>query len=81
MTTAQAGPTSRFAGAMLPADRVKNKRAHLVPLADPALAILEARHRVVGHDLVFSEGHGFSGWPKGERELGRAAQAGALAPA
>jgi integrase len=54
----------------IPAARTKNKREHVVPLSDAARDILEARHRIVGRDLVFGEGQGgFSGWSKSKERL------------
>ncbi len=54
----------------LPPERTKNKRAHLVPLADGALAILAAILAIAGRDLVFGRGAGgFSGWSKAKAEL------------
>jgi integrase len=48
----------------LPAERVKNKREHTVPLSAPARAILARPHRF-GHDFVFGRGEGgFSGWSR-----------------
>ncbi|MGD9544323.1 MAG: tyrosine-type recombinase/integrase [Methylocystis sp.] len=38
----------------LPADRVKNARAHEVPLTAQMLAILESLPRVADHDIVFT---------------------------
>jgi integrase len=52
----------------LPPERTKNKRQHIVPLSDPALAILEAQPRRANSDgalreLMFGIGErGFSGW-------------------
>jgi integrase len=54
----------------LPKERTKNGRAHDVPLSSPALAILEAQHRIIGRDLVFGEGEGgYSGWSKAKEAL------------
>jgi integrase len=52
----------------LPKERTKNKRAHEVPLSDPALAALPSpRH---GRDLVFGEGMGpFTGFSAAKRKL------------
>jgi integrase len=50
----------------IPGDRTKNGRPHIVPLAGPALALLEAVPRV--GDLVFTAaGRGFAGWA-GQKE-------------
>jgi integrase len=59
----------------LPAERTKNHRPHIVPLSDPALALLPTRRQ--GRDLVFGRGDGgFSGWSKAKGELdGRIADA------
>jgi len=54
----------------LPARRTKNHRAHLVPLSDQALAILEGIKQRKGRDLVFGRRTGgFSGWSKAKAEL------------
>jgi integrase len=53
---------------VLPAARVKNKRTHVIPLSEPARAIIAAQPRRVGtdgkpRDLVFGLGDGpFDGW-------------------
>jgi integrase len=49
----------------LPGARTKNSREHIVPLAAPAQAILEARSKMLGRDFVFGRAHsarGFTGW-------------------
>ena len=52
----------------LPAERTKNKRSHIVPLSDPALALLPPTRE--GRDLVFGEGEGaFPGFSKAKRSL------------
>jgi integrase len=49
---------------MLPAERVKNKHAHILPLPDTALAIIKAMPRVIGKDTMFGAGEaGVSFWP------------------
>lgn len=54
----------------LPERRTKNSRAHVVPLSDEALAILEGIAETDGRDLVFGLGaRGFSGWSKAKNEL------------
>ncbi len=56
----------------IPGERTKNGRAHVVPLSAPALALLKARERREGSDLVFgSRGGrgGFSGWSKSKAAL------------
>jgi integrase len=49
---------------IIPKDRTKSKRAHVVPLSDPAFAILEnmwaRRDADVPH--VFAHGHALTGW-------------------
>ncbi len=49
---------------VLPASRVKNAREHQIPLSEPARAILAARPRRDGRDLVFGRRHDLplSGW-------------------
>jgi integrase len=49
---------------VLPASRTKNSREHVVPLASPAKAILEAQPRRPGRDFVFGrrQDRGFTGW-------------------
>jgi integrase len=60
---------------MLPSDRTKNHRAHLVPLSAAARAIIEAQPRRDGidgrqRDLIFGHGEGaFSGWSKAKEKL------------
>ena len=55
----------------LPGARTKNKRFHIVPLSDEAMALLpqprEAREHVFGR----AANAGFSGWSKAKRELDR----------
>ncbi len=49
----------------LPASRTKNNRAHVIPLATRAVAILAGVPERVGRDYVFGEGsRGFQGWSK-----------------
>jgi integrase len=38
----------------LPPPRTKNKREHVIPLSEPARAIISSRHIVVGRERVFS---------------------------
>ena len=53
----------------LPPNRTKNHREHVVPLSEPALAILQGRARGE-RELVFGTGaHGFGGFSKRKREL------------
>jgi integrase len=47
---------------LLPADRVKNKRAHIVPLSGAAAAIIEAQPQIAGQDTLFGSEYGFSNW-------------------
>src|SRR5262245_40464855 len=60
---------------VLPSDRTKNHRVHVVPLSAPARTILEAQpHRTNAagkpRDLIFGHGEGaFSGWSKAKGEL------------
>jgi integrase len=50
--------------------RTKNARAHVVPLSDAALGILNAVTQVDGRDFVFGRGKGgYSGWSKGKDAL------------
>jgi integrase len=53
-----------------PPARTKNRLEHVVPISDPVKAILRARNRIVGRDLVFGLGNGgFSGWSKAKEQL------------
>ena len=54
----------------LPKARTKNKRAHTVPLSDPALAILRTTSPRNERDFLFGEGKkGFQGWSKAKAAL------------
>jgi integrase len=54
---------------VLPPERVKNGRTHLVPLTPAARAILDALPRR-SRDLIFGRGDGpFSGWSKSKERL------------
>lgn len=53
----------------LPAHRVKNRRPHIVPLSDLAIAQLPPRRDGHPHVFGFRRGHGFDGWSKAKREL------------
>jgi integrase len=54
----------------LPAARTKNSREHIVPMSVTVRAILEARPRFRGRDLVFGRGDGgFSGYSKCKERL------------
>ncbi len=65
-------------------ERTKNARPHDVPLTQPAMEILGARHRVDGRTLVFGKSGPFSGWSKAKASLDarirEAPQGRALAP-
>jgi integrase len=56
---------------LLPAERSKNGLPHLIPLSDPALAILRSIPRFAGGDFMFGLGgrSGFSGFSKAKRRL------------
>ena len=55
---------------ILPAERAKNKRPQLVPLSEPALAILDSVIRRPGRDHLFGEGESsFSGWSRAKANL------------
>jgi len=61
----------------LPGARTKNHREHTFPLSAPAAAILEARLRQDGRELVFGTGkgrNGFDGWSTAKVRLDDAAQ-------
>jgi integrase len=73
----------------LPSARTKNKREHVIPLSEPALAILRARPRRTmpdGAPRLHVFGHrsldrGFQGWNPAKRELdARIAKAGHPVP-
>jgi integrase len=51
---------------LLPGDRTKNGRPHLVPLSDQALAIIKHTPRLEGHNHLFGP---FSGWSKAKAAL------------
>jgi integrase len=54
----------------LPERRTKNSRAHVVPLSNAALVILENVPQRDNRDLVFGIGSGgFSGWSKAKSEM------------
>ncbi|WP_288584682.1 site-specific integrase [uncultured Methylobacterium sp.] len=54
----------------IPADRMKNRRPHLVPLSRGALQVLESAPRRAGRDLVFGDGDGaFSGFSRAKASL------------
>ena len=55
---------------LLPGERTKNRRSHLVPLSPAAESIISALPRRAGRDLVFGRGAGgFSGWSQCKRRL------------
>ena len=54
----------------LPDTRTKNRRWHIVPLSNEALAVIESIPRRDGRDRLFGRGaDGFSGWSKAKAEL------------
>jgi integrase len=60
----------------LPGERTKNGREHVVPLSDPAMAILESIPERKGRSLVFGSGKGgYSGWSKSKNELDKTLKA------
>lgn len=56
---------------ILPGARTKNKRAHIVPLSEPAKAILTGIRRRPDRACVFGrrQDNGFSGWSAAKRDL------------
>jgi integrase len=55
---------------ILPEQRTKNGRPHVVPLAPLALQIIESREKQGDRDLIFGRGEGgFSGWSKSKERL------------
>jgi integrase len=62
---------------ILPGARTKNKRAHVVPLSEPAKAIVARLHRRPDRVCVFGrrQDTGFSGWSAAKRELDSRAKA------
>jgi integrase len=59
---------------ILPPERTKNGRPHVVPLSPIAMQIIEGQRGDNGRDFVFGrgEGAGFSGWSKSKERLDRA---------
>ena len=54
----------------LPGERTKNGRPHVIPLSEPAMALLGAVNRRADRDPVFGLGDGgFSGWSKSKAAL------------
>lgn len=57
----------------IPAGRSKNKRAHVVPLTAPVLAIIGMCGHVDDRDQLFGSGaNGYAGWSKSKRKLDEA---------
>jgi integrase len=57
----------------LPGARTKNGREHIVPLSDPAMAILDTIDAREGRELVFGSGKGgYSGWSKAKKQFDEA---------
>ena len=55
---------------ILPGERTKNGRPHVVPLSPNALQIIGAQEQVGNRDLIFGRGEGgFSGWSKSKERL------------
>lgn len=55
---------------LLPGERTKNGRPHIVPLSNTAESIITALPRHAARDLVFGRGRGgFSGWSKAKQNL------------
>ena len=53
---------------LIPGERTKNHRAHIVPLSDAALEIIRATPRIEGQEFLFSA-NGYSGWSKSKAAL------------
>jgi integrase len=59
----------------LPSERTKNKRPHVVPLPDAALAILKNILQRANREFVFGVGQGgYSGWSKSKAGIDEAAK-------
>ncbi len=60
-----------FTRIRLPAERVKNKREHLVPLSNAARAIIARQPRVVGQDCIFAvrSRNGMTSWDGHKKAL------------
>jgi integrase len=55
---------------LLPADRAKNRREHLIPLSQTALDLLTKAVETRGtHVFGYGETRGFSGWSKAKKAL------------
>jgi integrase len=54
-----------------PAERVKNKRDHEIPMSAMVRDIVERHPRIEGHDLLFTAGNGsqFSAWSNSKYDL------------
>ena len=58
---------------VLPKERTKNSREHVVPLSPQALAVLDEQAERVGRERVFGDGEGgFSGFSKARERLDEA---------
>lgn len=54
----------------LPPERVKNNRAHVVPMSEPVKQIIAAIPRTERRDFVFGYGNGgFAGWSKSKERI------------
>jgi len=61
---------------VLPPERCKNGRSHVVPMSTPVRAVLEAQPHRVGRDLIFGIGEGgFNGWHIRKQKLDAAIEA------
>jgi len=61
---------------ILPSERTKNHRVHILPLSTPARAILEAQPHRADRDLIFGIGKGgFGGWHIRKQRLDAAIEA------
>jgi integrase len=59
----------------LPGVRTKNGRPHVIPLSEPAMAILGGLIHRANRDLIFGLGAGgFSGWSKSKAQFDKAAK-------
>ena len=55
---------------ILPPERTKNGRPHVIPLSPLALEIIQLQERGAERDLIFGRGEGgFSGWSKSKERL------------
>jgi integrase len=55
----------------LPGERTKNHRPHVVPLSDPAKAVIEEQLKATHHEFIFGKHRfsGFSGFSKAKAQL------------